>query len=126
VEKLAPQMPDLKRMPSEIIRSNQVVLTCESEESGLDHVLGAAGPGTVLYASDYCHWDCHFPDSVKDIIEARDLNDTQKQRILSGNAIEFFGLKDLPEPRALKIAQRNWTKERKSETALRPQAVDRA
>ena len=126
VEKLAPQMPELKRMPSEIIRSNQVVLTCESEESGLDHVLGAAGPGTVLYASDYCHWDCHFPDSVKDIIEARDLNDTQKQRILSGNAIEFFGLKDLPEPRALKIAQRNWTKESKSETALGPQAVDRA
>src|SRR3990170_103006 len=36
VEKLAPQMPDLKRMPSEIIRSNQVVLACESEESGLD------------------------------------------------------------------------------------------
>jgi len=60
------------------------------------------------------------------VIEARDLNDTQKQRILSGNAIEFFGLKDLPEPRALKIAQRNWTKESKSETALGPQAVDRA
>jgi len=67
VEKLAPQMPNLRRRPSEIIRSEQIVLTCESEESGLDRVLDTAGPGTVLYASDYCHWDCHFPDSVRDI-----------------------------------------------------------
>ena len=47
VEKLAPQMTNLRRRPSEIIRSEQIVLTCESEESGLDRVLEAAGGGTV-------------------------------------------------------------------------------
>jgi predicted TIM-barrel fold metal-dependent hydrolase len=109
VEKLAPQMPDLRRRPSEIIQSEQVVLTCESEESGLNRVLEAAGPGTVLYASDYCHWDCNFPDSVKDICQARDLSDTQKERILGRNAVEFFALDKLPAPRALKIARQSWT-----------------
>lgn len=126
VEKLGPQMPELKRMPSEIIRSEQVVLTCESEESGLDHVLEAAGSGTVLYASDYCHWDCHFPDSVKDIIDARDLDNAQKQKILSGNAIEFFGLTDLPEPRALNLAQRDWKQGKRPKAALAHEAAARA
>jgi predicted TIM-barrel fold metal-dependent hydrolase len=111
VEKLAPQMPNLRRRPSEIIRSEQIVLTCESEESGLDRVLEAAGAGTVLYASDYCHWDCNFPDSVKDICEARDLSLAQKERILGRNAVEFFGLTNLPEPNALKTARWGWTRE---------------
>jgi len=108
VEKLAPQMPELRRRPSEIIRSEQIVLTCESEETGLDRVLEAAGPSTVLYASDYCHWDCHFPESVRDICDAHDLSPAQKERILGKNAIEFFGLTNLPAPNALKVASRAW------------------
>ncbi len=108
VEKLAPQMPALKRRPSEIIKSDQLVVSCESEETGLDRVLDAAGLGSVLYASDYCHWDCHFPYSVKDVVDARDLNDEQRKRILHQNAIDFFALKDLPRPRALSIARASW------------------
>jgi uncharacterized protein len=111
VEKLAPQMPNLRRRPSEIIRSEQLVLTCESEETGLDRVLEAAGGGTVLYASDYCHWDCNFPDSVRDICEARDLTTAQKERILGLNAVQFFGLRDLPEPSAIRAARAGWTGE---------------
>jgi len=62
----------------------------------------------VLYASDYCHWDCHFPYSVKDIIEGEDLDFAQKERVLSKNAIEFFALKNLPEPKALARAMPSW------------------
>ena len=87
IEKLAPQMPDLKRRPSEIIKSEQIILTCESEETGLDRVLDAAGAGTVFYASDYCHWDCHFPDSVKDMVEAQDLNFEQKEKFLASTPL---------------------------------------
>lgn len=108
VEKLAPQMPELGRPPSEIIRSDRVVLSCESEETGLDRVLDASGPDTVLYASDYCHWDCHFPYSVRDVVSGRDLSFAQKERVLSGNAAAFFDLKDLPEPRALAKAMSTW------------------
>lgn len=126
VEKLAPQMPGLKRMPSEIIRSEQIILTCESEESGLNHVLEAAGDSKVLYASDYCHWDCNFPDSVRDIVEARDLDDAQKVNILNRNAIAFFGLENLPEPRALKIARSHWETENKAGPEIGQAAAGRA
>ena len=111
IEKLAPQMPDLKRMPRDIARSGQLAISCESEESGLDRVFEFAGPGCVLYASDYCHWDCHFPYSVKDIVENRELTLEQKKRVLGRNAIDFFQLKNLPEPRALSIARSHWERE---------------
>lgn len=108
VEKLAPQMPELGRRPSEIIRSDRIVLSCESEETGLDRVLDTSGPATVLYASDYCHWDCHFPYSVRDVVSGGDLSFAQKERVLSGNAAAFFDLKDLPEPQALAKAMSAW------------------
>lgn len=108
VEKLAPQMPELGRRPSEIIRSDRIALSCESEETGLDRVLDASGPATVLYASDYCHWDCHFPYSVRDVVSGGDLSFAQKEQVLSGNAAAFFDLKDLPEPRALAKAMSAW------------------
>ena len=119
LEKLAPQMPELRRKPSEIIKSGQIALTCESEESGLDRVFAANGDNTVLYASDYCHWDCHFPYSVRDIIEGKDLSLAQKERLLNRNAIEFYSLKNLPQPNALKIARQTWSNDylRKTATA---------
>jgi predicted TIM-barrel fold metal-dependent hydrolase len=110
-------MPELKRRPSEIIRSKQVVLTCESEETGLDRVFAAAGETTILYASDYCHWDCHFPYSVKDIVDGKDLSFAQKEKLLSRNAIEFFELKNLPQPGALKIARQSWNGQAKAANA---------
>ena len=112
-------MSDLKRMPSEIIRGEQIVLTCESEENGLGPVMEFSGAGTVLYASDYCHWDCHFPFSVKDIVDQKDLTLAQKERLLGKNAVDFFELKNLPEPRALSIARRHWEQEGKVKEAAR-------
>jgi len=108
MEKLAPQMPDLQRRPSEIIRGEQITLTCESEETGLDRVFAANGESTVMYASDYCHWDCHFPYSVKDVVEGKDLSFAQKEKLLNKTAAEFFKLKNLPRPSALRAARRGW------------------
>jgi predicted TIM-barrel fold metal-dependent hydrolase len=108
----------LNRRPSEIIKSEQIVLTCESEETGLDRVFSANGENTVLYASDYCHWDCHYPYSVKDVIDSKDLSFAQKQRLLNRNAIDFFKLKNLPAPNALRSARQKWsTPEPKAATA---------
>ena len=90
------------------MRRRLPLVSLESEETGLDHVFAANGENTVLYASDYCHWDCHFPYSVKDIIDGKDLSFAQKEKILSRNAIDFFKLKNLPQPRALKIAHQGW------------------
>ena len=117
IEKLAPQMPDLTRRPSDTIRGDQVTLTCESEESGLDRVFAANGESTVMYASDYCHWDCHFPYSVKDIVDGNDLTFAQKEKLLGKNAVEFFRLRNLPKPAALANARRLWN-EKPSKAAV--------
>jgi predicted TIM-barrel fold metal-dependent hydrolase len=117
IEKLAPQMPDLKRRPSEIIRGEQITLTCESEETGLDRVFAANGENTVMYASDYCHWDCHFPYSVKDVIDCKDLSFSQKEKLLNKTAGDFFKLKNLPQPNALKIARQSWNGQAKAANA---------
>jgi hypothetical protein len=61
-----------------------------------------------MYASDYCHWDCHFPYSVKDVVDAKDLTFGQKEKLLGKNAGEFFRLKNLPRPAALRQARRLW------------------
>ena len=69
------------------------------------------------------HWDCNFPDSVKDICEARDLSLAQKKRILGRNAVELFGLGNLSEPTAVKAARSRRTREDSREAAALPGAL---
>ena len=44
-----------------------------------------------MYASDYCHWDCDFPNSVRDIAERSDLSDEAKRKVLAENAARLYG-----------------------------------
>lgn len=93
-EKLRPQWHLCQRKPSEIIRSGQVVLTCEPEEEDLPHVLETMGESLVMYASDYAHWDSEFPKSVRMVASIPGLTEERKRRVLGRNAVEWFGLKD--------------------------------
>jgi predicted TIM-barrel fold metal-dependent hydrolase len=95
-EKLRPQFPDEKRRPSEIVRGEQIALTMEPEEEILDYVLDVVGEDKVMYASDYAHWDCEFPNSVRAIRDREAVTPDRKRRVLSENAIRFFGLDNLP------------------------------
>jgi len=98
-EKLRPQWPDLKRKPSEIISGDQVSFTCEPEEATLPEVLAHIGPSQVMYASDYAHWDCEFPESVRMLSRIPGMTDGYKRQVLGDNAIRWFGLQpgELPE-----------------------------
>jgi predicted TIM-barrel fold metal-dependent hydrolase len=50
------------------------------------------GEDRLIYASDYSHWDCLCPDSVKIVYERSDLSDGLKRKILSENAARLFGI----------------------------------
>jgi len=50
------------------------------------------GEDRLIYASDYSHWDCLCPDSVKMVYERSDLSDRLKRKILSENAARLFGI----------------------------------
>ena len=46
----------------------------------------------MVYASDYHHWDCKFPDTVKIITERTDLSEGAKRRILEDNPRRLYAI----------------------------------
>ena len=90
-ELMPEQAPEIDRPPSEYF-IGRCCLTTEPDEKMVPYVFGAVSHDIVCYSSDYCHFDCAFPDSVS-ILEARgDLSEPVKQRLFSGNAARLYGL----------------------------------
>ena len=58
----------------------------------LPYVVERYGAERILYASDYYHWDCAFPESVKLLADRGDLGDDAKAKILGGNAARMYAL----------------------------------
>jgi len=42
------------------------------------------------------------------VVEGKDLSFAQKEKLLNRNAIDFFELKNLPQPKALRLARQSW------------------
>jgi predicted TIM-barrel fold metal-dependent hydrolase len=89
---LMPEQARCDRMPSEYFRSGRAFLGCEPSDRHVASVCAELGDDLVCYSSDYCHWDCAFPDTVKNLVDRNDLSDDQKRRILGTNPGRLFGL----------------------------------
>lgn len=89
-EKLPGHVPGLKRSPDEIMRSEQCFYSCEPEED-LRHTLEIVGEDRIMYASDYAHWDCEFPESVN-LIKQQPISDRARRKILAENASRLYRL----------------------------------
>jgi predicted TIM-barrel fold metal-dependent hydrolase len=87
------QAPGIDRKPSEYILSGNCFIGCDPDERTIPYVVDACGEGVVVYASDYCHWDCAFPDTVKIIAERGDLSKSAKEAIFDRNPARLYGLK---------------------------------
>lgn len=94
-EMMPEQAPAIDRPPSEYFHGRGF-LTTEPKEKMVPYVCESIGPDVVCYSSDYCHWDCDFPDSVSMLEERDDLDDSAKQRIFASNAAKLFRL-SLPD-----------------------------
>lgn len=90
-EKRRGEMP-IARSPGETFAEGRCLLSCEPEEKSLAWVISCVGADKILYASDYPHWDCEFPDSVRAISERAELDDGAKRAILCENARRLFRL----------------------------------
>ena len=86
------QAPLIDRKPSEYFLSGRCFIGCDPDEKGVPHVVDSLGEGVVVYASDYCHWDCKFPDTVKILAERRDLSESAKRAIFEGNPSRLYGM----------------------------------
>jgi len=73
------------------VTEGRVVISCEPEEHGIAYAAERLGPGVVVYASDYPHWDAEFPGSVAAVRDRADLDPATRQAILGGNARRLLG-----------------------------------
>jgi predicted TIM-barrel fold metal-dependent hydrolase len=89
-ELMPEQAPIIDRKPSEYFLDGNCFISCEPDEEMLPYVVQRYGDRKLVYASDYYHWDCHFPDTVKMVVERNDLSEQSKKRILSENAAQLY------------------------------------
>ena len=90
-ELMPEQAPEIDRPPSEYFRG-RCFLTTEPDEKMVPYVFDSVGDDIICYSSDYCHFDCAFPDSVSILDKRSDLSDPLKERLFSRNAALLYDL----------------------------------
>jgi len=90
-EKMPEQAPSIRHKPSEYFHES-CWISCDPDEEMIPEVVKLCGDDRILYASDYYHWDCAFPDTVKLLAERKDLRKKTKKRILGKNAARLYNL----------------------------------
>lgn len=91
-EYMQPCVPWLTREPGAYMRSAQCYYSFEPDERTLPWVLGMLGEERVVFASDYNHSDCKFPNTVRAMVERDDLSLAQKRKLMCDNALRLYGL----------------------------------
>ncbi|GAA4928989.1 hypothetical protein GCM10025331_10860 [Actinoplanes utahensis] len=80
-------LPSVDRDVVELLKQ-QVLLSVEPGDEGVDAVIERFGPGLLAFGSDFPHWDAARPEDI-DSLAAR-LGPELTHRILYANAHEFF------------------------------------
>ena len=88
------EAPLCKKKPSDYLRGGQIYYGCEPEEKMMSYVVGQIGSESLMYASDYPHWDMSWPDSAVLLWRREDLSLEAKKNILEYNARRFYNLKE--------------------------------
>ena len=92
-EKRAELLPDMRSNPREYLERGQCWFSFECEERMLGAYVERLGDTSLVYSSDYPHWDSDFPGTVAAV--RRDnaaLGEAGLARILGGNAARLYGL----------------------------------
>ena len=83
---------ELAMLPSEYLTSGRFFCSIEHQE-GADmfaEVTRFLGDGVLMYASDYPHSECQFPQSIDNILAWSSLTPQTRQKLLWHNANRFF------------------------------------
>ena len=54
-------------------------------------MIDVIGDQSIVFASDYSHFDSRFPGAAKPILDNPDIMETAKRRILNDNARQLYG-----------------------------------
>ncbi len=87
------QAPAIDRKPSEYFLSGNCFIGCDPDEKAIPEVCNELGEGIVVYASDYCHWDCKFPDTVQILNDRTDISASAKKGIFDTNPRRLYAIR---------------------------------
>lgn len=83
---------ELSCTPSEYFLSGNCWFSCEPDEPNLAAMVDSLGEDQVIYASDYPHFDCDFPNSVAELVDNSGLSSRVLEKVLGRNAARVYGL----------------------------------
>jgi predicted TIM-barrel fold metal-dependent hydrolase len=91
----AEDAPYLSKMPSEYITDGRIFFGVECGEKTIPDGVRWGLEDTLLYASDYPHWDADWPGTVARVRKRTDLTDITKRKMLHDNVVRFYGTRVL-------------------------------
>ncbi|MGH9137574.1 MAG: amidohydrolase family protein [Acidimicrobiales bacterium] len=91
VEKLPHLLPGGVSDPRALVERGQCYFSFEAEEPMLAEYVEHLGDSSLVYASDYPHWDSDFPGTVEEIRRSG-LPEPTLARALGENAARLYGL----------------------------------
>lgn len=85
------EAPACKRKPSDYVRGGNIFFHAEEDERLIPATAQALRDDILYYASDFPHWDHHFPRSIHEFAEREDLSEAQRRWILRDTALRLYG-----------------------------------
>jgi uncharacterized protein len=82
----------LKQKPSDYLTGGRFFCSIERQEGEdmFNTVLEYMGEDVLMYASDYPHSECQFPESIDNILAWKTLSDDRRKKLFWGNATRFY------------------------------------
>lgn len=92
-EKRGELLPAMASDPRDALERGQCFFSFEADEPLLHEYVAHLGDGSLVYASDYPHWDSDFPGTVDEVRRrAEGLDPATEARVLGGNAARLYAL----------------------------------
>jgi uncharacterized protein len=88
----ADEAPYLAKLPSEYVASGRIYFGVECGEKTIPDGVRWGLEHTLLYSSDYPHWDGDWPHTVGKVRERTDIEDGTKKKMLHDNVARFYRL----------------------------------
>jgi predicted TIM-barrel fold metal-dependent hydrolase len=82
-------VPNLTRMPHEVVRSGNYFHAIDTWERTLQHCVESLGEEIWLFSTDYPHKGTQWPNGVEQIVSRPGLSESAKQKVLGKNAMSL-------------------------------------
>jgi predicted TIM-barrel fold metal-dependent hydrolase len=87
-------MPNAENLPrtsiQEYVKSGRIFIAAEADDKLLDNLFELLGENQILFSSDFPHGEGR-ENAALEILERKDLSETQKGKLLFDNTVRLFG-----------------------------------